>query len=47
MLEGVEEGVAEGELYELQQPHCGALGNVGPPQECSNPRLPLSALSVT
>lgn len=40
-------GGAEEELYELQQTCCGALGNVGPLQECSNPRLPLHPLSFT
>lgn len=40
-------GRAEEELYELQQTCCGALGNVGPPQECSNPLLPLHPLSCT
>lgn len=43
---GCREG-AEEELYKLQQPCCGALGNVGPPQECSNPLLPLYPLSFT
>lgn len=43
---GLEGGVGAGrdpqeELYELQRPCCAALGNVGPPQECSNPLLPL------
>ncbi len=46
---GCREGRGEqrGEMYELQQLRCGALGNVGPPQECSNPLLPLYPLSFT
>lgn len=40
-------GGAEEELYKLQQPCCSALGNVEPPQEWSNPPLPLCSLSFT
>lgn len=49
-LEGGEvEGGAEEELYELQQQcYCGgALGNMGPPQECGNPLLPLCSLTFS
>lgn len=43
------EGEAEEELYELQQQCCcgGALGNMGPPQECGNPLLPLCSLTFS
>lgn len=43
------EGGAEEELYELQQQCCcgGALGNMGPPQECGNPLLPLCFLTFS